>query len=504
MNNHFIPTWLGEAAAAVIEPLENRCLLSISVINGVLTVADQFRPTPRSIVISTDSSNGDFEVRDNSKIREFPAAGIDSFSIAGGLSTNVIEIDATFPNRITLNLIQGGPGANTILGGTGGQELIFGGNAGDSIVARGPDEFISGGNGADSIAAGPGSETVVAGNGNDTIRGGTGSASINGGAGQDVLIGGSGNDTLTAGSGNSILRAGSGNQELVGGSGTDQLKVKSSTAMDTLVAGTGNSTLIANAGADSIDGSGGGDDLIQAMSGLDTVLGATGEMGMDTILGASGDSITAGRRDIVTPSGIANSTTFSNESIPATANIYGAGHSTPPAPAGSGAGTLPPKFNLPANPLVLTFSSVSGQISLNDGFEDEYNDADDAGSSSNYGYAVGSFPALDGLAGIKAPGQGWLVGVFESNTEPSGTPPASLDFTSIGTNFTSLSPKLNQPFFVGDGLTGDGTGTVQQFIVPAGATRLYLGIADGPGSIGYYFDNSGSFTATFQVSRQAV
>ena len=84
-----------------------------------------------------------------------------------------------------------------------------------------------------------------------------------------------------------------------------------------------------------------------------------------------------------------------------------------------------------------------------------------------------------------------LVGVFLDASQPSlSAAPASLDFTS--TSFTTLSPQLRQAFFIGDGLTGTGTGTTQTFIVPAGATRLFLGTSDGFG----WFNNSGSFAVT--------
>ena len=65
--------------------------------------------------------------------------------------------------------------------------------------------------------------------------------------------------------------------------------------------------------------------------------------------------------------------------------------------------------------------------------------------------------------------------------------PTSLAFSDAGggntiaTSFASLSPLIDQVFFIGDGLTGDGSGSVQQFIVPTGATALYLGITDAPG-----------------------
>ena len=44
-------------------------------------------------------------------------------------------------------------------------------------------------------------------------------------------------------------------------------------------------------------------------------------------------------------------------------------------------------------------------------------------------------------------------------------------------------------FFIGDGLTGTGTGNLQQFFIPVGATRLYLATHDGFG----WYNNVGAF-----------
>ncbi len=89
-----------------------------------------------------------------------------------------------------------------------------------------------------------------------------------------------------------------------------------------------------------------------------------------------------------------------------------------------------------------------------------------------------------------------------------GAAPSALDFTSIGTDFTALSPLLDQTFFIGDGLTGDGTGTTQVFHVPTGATTLYLGISDAcgyNGGPGCYGDNYGSFAVPVTLhARTAV
>ena len=99
-----------------------------------------------------------------------------------------------------------------------------------------------------------------------------------------------------------------------------------------------------------------------------------------------------------------------------------------------------------------------------------------------------------GISKINAPLNS-LLGVFLDNSQPDSTPaPASLDFSAIGLNFSSLAPQVKQVFFIGDGLTGTGSGAVQNFIVPAGATRLFL----GPQDFGT-FNNSGSFTVTVQA-----
>jgi hypothetical protein len=76
--------------------------------------------------------------------------------------------------------------------------------------------------------------------------------------------------------------------------------------------------------------------------------------------------------------------------------------------------------------------------------------------------------------------------------------PGGLDFsTALSRDFATLSPLLSQPFYVGDGLRNDGI-TVQSFLVPAGATRLFLGTMDGFG----WYNNVGSLRVT--VEQQSV
>lgn len=114
---------------------------------------------------------------------------------------------------------------------------------------------------------------------------------------------------------------------------------------------------------------------------------------------------------------------------------------------------------------------------------------------------------LGGVSGYKGP-TGALVGVFLRKKNPSAeSTPEALNFTGSGQgkSFTSLKPKIGQVFFIGDGLTGTGKGKAQKFTAPKGATRLFLGIADGfsfKGEPGAYEDNDGSFKVSIsRVSR---
>ncbi len=101
----------------------------------------------------------------------------------------------------------------------------------------------------------------------------------------------------------------------------------------------------------------------------------------------------------------------------------------------------------------------------------------------------------------------FLVGVFLGAGLPAtqvtsigqyGTPG-----NTISTTAASYSPLLGQTFFIGDGLTGTGTGALQNFIVPTGATQLFLGFADSMtgfnGTAGAFADNGGSLNVNLQV-----
>ena len=161
---------------------------------------------------------------------------------------------------------------------------------------------------------------------------------------------------------------------------------------------------------------------------------------------------------------------------------------------------------LPASGSAITFTNVTGSVNYEGLTPTDPPDGNTAMFQQHLNQPLGSSPNPEnGIADLIAPLDS-LVGVFlgPGQPDPSQTPigldfsPGGLGgtaFTTIGTlDFASLSPLLQQPFFIGDGLA-NGT-TVQTFIVPAGATRLYLGSMDGY----QWNNNTGSFSVQVNLA----
>ena len=211
----------------------------------------------------------------------------------------------------------------------------------------------------------------------------------------------------------------------------------------------------------------------------------------------------------------ASAQTFTAQTILATANIYGAGRTgaaATPAPSGgaggggNAGGSVASPFNLNTGTnRILTFSSVTGTTTF-----DSVNSEGPDGAGQN-----SQVQAFQGISGISfTTGHGQLVGVFINGAPAgfadgsSGSNAATLSYDTAAQALATYSPVLNQTFFIGDGLTGTGSGAVQQFFVPTGATQLVLGFSDGQSFSGNppgaYNDNTGALTASFAVSGSAA
>jgi len=197
--------------------------------------------------------------------------------------------------------------------------------------------------------------------------------------------------------------------------------------------------------------------------------------------------------------------------VPGTAAIFLAGRTdvTIPAPGALLPAGYPLVRNSPQGPYAETFpvqlsagsgesfqfSNASGSVNTN--YTNSAGIAGPDGNTAQVTENLNSVAGISGYLGDVAP----LVGVFLSDSDPeNATAPAALNFsTSSSRSFQTLSPALGQVFFIGDGLTGTGTGTEQTFYAPSGATRLFLGVPDGAffsGTPGTYDDNTGSFSVT--------
>ncbi len=89
---------------------------------------------------------------------------------------------------------------------------------------------------------------------------------------------------------------------------------------------------------------------------------------------------------------------------------------------------------------------------------------------------------LDSLVGV------FLAGANTDAPSAANAPATANDYLTQNDN----QIQLQQPFYVGDGTPVSGGSTAAQFLVPAGATRLYLGTMDGF----QWINNGGTFTAT--------
>jgi hypothetical protein len=172
--------------------------------------------------------------------------------------------------------------------------------------------------------------------------------------------------------------------------------------------------------------------------------------------------------------------------VDARSDVFSSGEKLPVRNRG---GVLPATITLVPGGGVITVSRVRGRI----GCQHAANYGPDGGKCVGGNTNLLSAGAVSGIVAHER--SLFLTGVFMGET--SAPKPPVLDFSqsALGMTFDKLEPQLGQSFFIGDGLTGTGDGAQQRFIVPAGATRLYLGFADGSGfqgSPGTYDDNTGS------------
>jgi Ca2+-binding RTX toxin-like protein len=151
-------------------------------------------------------------------------------------------------------LLIGGPQANALDGGMGG-DAMFGGGGDDTLNGHDGANVLQGNQGNDVLTTGSGADMIFGGQGDDLITTGTGMMGESG----DFAQGNLGDDTLIGGAGPDILMGGQGDDSIQGGAGWDWLS-----------GDLGNDTLVGGAGADVFFGfHNGGDDKVLDFNGAE-------------------------------------------------------------------------------------------------------------------------------------------------------------------------------------------------------------------------------------------
>jgi Ca2+-binding RTX toxin-like protein len=204
---------------------------------------------------------------------------------------------------------------------TGGDDIVVGGSAGDTLSGMAGWDWLDGKSGNDLLYGGAGNDVLLGSSGNDQLfggadddylAGGDDNDTLNGEDGADTLVGGKGLDTMNGGGGDDIFIVDYNDGQsdyLIGGAGADTLSferwgagvtltlgVASSTAgyfdalgdrykeienltgtrfNDTLTGDAGNNVLKGGAGDDVLSG-GNGDDVLEGGVGSDRLNGGSG------------------------------------------------------------------------------------------------------------------------------------------------------------------------------------------------------------------------------------
>jgi Ca2+-binding RTX toxin-like protein len=173
--------------------------------------------------------------------------GVNKLTVTTNDPTNHDNLLIVLGHSDTAVYLQDGGMHDTVLGGQGAMETVFGGAGSDSVVG--------GLDSSDTFIGGDGNDTLIGGSyGYNYLEGDAGKDSLVGGeGGYDYLAGGAGSDTLIAGSGGgSTLLGGAGN-DLIDGSYSSGDTLNSGAGADSIVAGRDDTIVSSGLGTDTID-----------------------------------------------------------------------------------------------------------------------------------------------------------------------------------------------------------------------------------------------------------
>jgi Ca2+-binding RTX toxin-like protein len=337
----------------MLEVLEDRRLLSASLVKGTLTITG----TPSADTISIAPKSTKLVVRQSGvSPKSFTLAKVKHIKVNGGAGNDTISVNS----RVRINAVLNGEAGNDVLSGGGGADTLDGGVGADSFdggvgidtvtyASRTRTVNVKFDNSAVSGEAGEGDrvpdtiEAVLLGKGNDTVDASSAAVGVfvSGGKGNDSLKGGNFNDTLWGFDGNDTLDGGAGADDMAGSDGADTVTYASRTTnlslsldgkandgaageadklddtIDTLIGGSGNDTISGNpgpsgwlfvggAGNDSLTAGANADDSLQGGDGNDILVGGLGKNsldggnGNDSLFGGAGADVLVGGAGIDT------------------------------------------------------------------------------------------------------------------------------------------------------------------------------------------------------------
>jgi Ca2+-binding RTX toxin-like protein len=204
----------------ILEILEDRCYLTVSVVDGVLTIVGTENADVVTVVQAADVADT-WRVSFNGDVTDHPFSGINSISFVGYGGDDSFEHGCAGGWPCGVNMLpvwaDGGDGHDTLKivekYGGGPNHTLLGGNGHDALQGGWGNDILKGGKGRDTLVGDYGDDVLYGGKGDDDLYGGGGAGT--GGSGSDYLKGGPGYDYVDGGKGDWAP------DYLLGGTGAD-------------------------------------------------------------------------------------------------------------------------------------------------------------------------------------------------------------------------------------------------------------------------------------------
>src|SRR5437764_982668 len=220
----------GKQMMGLCEGLEDRKLMSASLVSGALTV--KATADADSIVLSLKSGDlTKLEVNVNSVTSDFDITSISKIVVYAGDGNDMVKVDNIFgvvPFGVTE---KGGDGNDLLIGGNRADDLL-GGLGDDELRGMAGNDFLEGDDGLDKLLGYAGKDSLLDGLANDLLDGGSGNDLLKGGLSDDILhcasvfdsvVGDDGRDQLVGELDADCLNGGLGNDSHDGGAALDSL-----------------------------------------------------------------------------------------------------------------------------------------------------------------------------------------------------------------------------------------------------------------------------------------